>query len=143
MRRSKKLIVITLGIAVLLVGSIGGVALAQTDSNEGDQPGTLFDRVSAILAGEGVSVTSDQLQAAFSQASGELRNEAMQNHLQYLVEKGKLTQEEADQYQEWLQSKPEGSFGFGSRSHGGFPGMRGFPGMHKMRGFSAPAHSTN
>lgn len=128
MRRSKKLIMVAVLAAVVLVGSIGGIALA----NNGDdsQPGASFegllDRVCAIYKNNtGNDIDPEALENAFDQAREEIRTEAMQNRIQSLVEQGQITQEQADQYLEWQQSRPDVPFGFGFRGHGG---PRGFGG---------------
>ena len=134
MRRSKKLIIVAVLAALILIGSIGGIALA----NNGDdsQPGTpfagLLDRVCAIYKNNtGNDIDPEALANAFDQAQKEIRTEAMKNRLQSLVEQGQITQEQADQYLEWQQSRPDvpfGSdapFGFGFHGHGG---PRGFGG---------------
>jgi hypothetical protein len=51
----------------------------------------------------------------------------VENRLQKLVEEGKITQEEADEFLGWWQARPEG-IPLG-------PGHRGFGGMH---GFKNP-----
>jgi len=74
-----------------------------------------------------------------------MQDEALDSYLQELVDEGKITQDEADQYKAWWQARPDMEpfrqqleewqqarpdiqlrFGF----EGG-----GFPGMHGMRGF--------
>ena len=45
---------------------------------------------------------------AMKQAREELRDEAIQKKLNALVEKGQLTQEQADENLDWIQSRPEG-----------------------------------
>ena len=45
---------------------------------------------------------------AIKQAREELRDEAIPKKLDALVEKGRLTQAQADEYLDWIQSKPEG-----------------------------------
>ena len=128
MWRSKKLIVAIVLAGVLLFGGLGGIALADDNEDEGHPGpafGALWDRVAAILQDDGVDVTSDQLKDAFTQAQGEMRTEAMQNRLQYLVEQGTITQEQADDYQEWREARPDGPMKFGGRAPGGFRGMCG------------------
>ncbi|MFC1932984.1 hypothetical protein ACFLXU_05080 [Chloroflexota bacterium] len=141
MWRSKKFIVIALLATVLLVGSIGGIALA-ADEEDSSQPDTILDRVAEILVEEGVDITSEQLEDAFTEAQSEMRDEAMKNRLQNLVDQGKLSQDEADEYLEWQQARPDVSFGFGFRGDGGFRGhggMRGFGGMHGFGGLCPSA----
>ena len=122
-------IIIPLVIAVVAVAVISfSIALAQGD--EGD------DSNASKLE---TAVVDD----AVKQAREELRDEAIQKKLDALVEKGRLTQEQADEYLNWIQSRPEGipAIGkhfFGKRghhkgwkSHGGFFGSRNyFIGQH-------------
>jgi len=136
MWRKKKFIVAVVLVGVLLAGSIGGVVLA-VDDEENSQPvapfGTLLNKVCEIYENNtGNEIDPEALQAAFIQAQSETRTEAMQNRLQYLVEQGKITQEEADELQEWLEARPDTTNEFGFRGHGGFRGMGG------MRDFSCP-----
>jgi len=136
MWRSKKFIVAVL-IAVVLVGSIGGTVIAQNGNGDGEreaQYGALLDRVCEIYEeNTGVTIDPQELKDAFAQVRSEMRDEALDNRLQNLVDQGKIIQEEADQYKEWWQSKPDmplrGTFGhFGS--HGFRDGMRWGGGLH-------------
>jgi len=111
MWRSKKFVIAAVLAGVLLVGSIGGVVLA-SDGGGSSQPGVawgaLCDRVAAIYkANTGDDIDPAALEAAFAQARDEIRAEALDNYLQKLVEEGKITQSQADQYKEWLQSRPD------------------------------------
>lgn len=135
MRRRKKLIIVAVLAAVVLVGSIGGVVLA-VDNDEDSQPPAPFramlDRVCTIYKDNtGNDIDSEALANAFAQAHGEIRTEAMQNRFQSLVEEGQITQEQADQYLEWQESRPDLPIrpdappGFGFRGHGGFRGFGG------------------
>ncbi|MFC1937435.1 hypothetical protein ACFLWY_02600 [Chloroflexota bacterium] len=124
MWRSKKLIVGVVLAAVLLAGSMGGVALAQTENGDDSQPETLMARVA-----EKLGINQQDLEDAFAQAKSEMQTEAMQNRLQDMIDQGVITQEEADQYQEWRQAKPDIPARFGFKGHGGFRCMgepRGF-----------------
>ena len=141
MWRRKKFIIIALLATVLLVGSIGGVALAQTGNEEESQHEThhavLMDRVIEIYEEKtGTSIDPEELKAAFTQARGEMRPESLrgghmfdpearQEHLQSLVEQGKITREQADEMTERWESMIEEGEGFGFRGHGRFHGMGG------------------
>ncbi len=127
MWRRRKFIVVALLATVVLAGSIGGVALAQTEEGDDSQPKTLFERVTDILVGEGVNITSEQLKDAFTQAQSDLRSDALRSRLQALVGEGKITQPEADEYLEWWQAKPDVPAGFSFKGRGGFRGMHGVP----------------
>jgi uncharacterized membrane protein len=106
-------------VSVLLIGGItGGVVAAVNNSSSNTTTGNqtqaadryqaLLDRVCAIYEeNTGVAIDSGQLKAALEQAGSEMRDEALQNWLQDLVDKGKITQEEADQYLKWWQSRPD------------------------------------
>ena len=104
-------------VSVLLIGGIvGGVVVAESDSSSNneeqsqttDRYQALLDRACAIYEEKtGVAIDSEQLKDALNQAQGELRNEALESRLQTLVDEGKMTQEEANQYLEWWQSRPD------------------------------------
>jgi uncharacterized membrane protein len=104
-------------VSVLLIGGIvGGVVVAGSDNttNTEDQSQAtnrcqaLLDRVCAIYEEKtGVAIDSEQLKDALKQAQSEMRDEALEKWLQNLVNKGEITQEEADQYLQWWQSRPE------------------------------------
>jgi hypothetical protein len=137
MWRSKKFILVAVLAVVALVGSIGGVVLAQSKNGD-DSPQTqqtaLMEKVCAIYQqNTGVAIDSAELQKAFDQARDEMQSEAQDEFLQNLVDEGKITQEQADQYEAWLESKPDidvpmapGFLGLGM--HHGFGGPDGFPG---------------
>ena len=133
MWRSKKFLLATALAVVVLVGSIGGVALAQTGNGDDNQPAAqheaLLDKVCAIYEeNTGVAINSEELEKAFAQARSEMRDEALNNFFQGLVDEGKITQEQADQYKAWLESKPDVDV----------PLAPGFPGHDMPRGFGGP-----
>jgi hypothetical protein len=91
------------------------------------QQEALLDRVCQIYeANTGTAIDPQQLKAAFDQAMKEEQDKALQNRLEKLVSEGKITQDQADQYLAWWQSRPDiaglGDFGFG----GGMERGRGF-----------------
>jgi hypothetical protein len=134
MWRSKKFIIVAVLAAVVLVGSIGGVVLAQTGNGDANQPSsqqeTLLDKVCAIYEqNTGTAIDSAELQKAFDQASTEMRNEALDNYLKKLVDEHKITQEQADQYKAWVEAKPDVPIlgrGFPGGMPRGFDGPRGW-----------------
>ena len=126
-QRSKKFIIAAVLAGVVLVGTIGATVFAN-DDGDSNQPGALFgalwDRVCAIYEDNtGTAIEPEALKDAFAQAQNEMRIEAMENRLQNLVDESKITQDEADQYKEWWQSKPDVPFGPGLRGPGGFRGF--------------------
>jgi hypothetical protein len=117
---------------ILLIGGVaGGVVVAGSDSSSSTEDQSqiaaryqaLLDRVCAIYEEKtGVAIDSEQLKDALDQAQSELQEEALENWLQDLVDNGKITQEEVDQYLEWWQSRPGIELplpGLGGRGHGG------------------------
>ena len=131
MWRGKKFIVVAVLAAMVVAGSIGGIALA-ADDGDASQPKTLLARVA-----EKLGIDQQELEDTFAEAQGEMRDEALDSYLQKLVGNGKITEEEAGQYKTWLQAKPDVPVGFGFKGHDGLRGMggmRGFGGMHGMQG---------
>ena len=97
-------IIIPTAIAVVAVAVVGfSIALAQENEKGDSNASKLAAKVAEIL-GLDAAVVDD----AIKQARKELRDEAVQNKLNALVEKGQLTQEQADEYLNWIQSRPEG-----------------------------------
>jgi len=132
MWRSKKFIVGVVLAAVLLFGSIGGVALANTENGDDSQPEAryeaLLDRVCEIYEeNTGVAINPPELEDAFAQARREIRDEGADRYLQNLIDQGKISQDEADQHQEWFQARPDVPLqrpfdhGFGPRGFRGGP----------------------
>jgi hypothetical protein len=128
MWRSKKWIIISiLAAAMLLVGGVvGGVVYAQSDDTSSNVPEKTFEaRVATILG-----IDQSKVEEAFVQAQKEMQDEALNERLNALVSDGKITQEQADQYKEWIQSRPDLPAGLGLEDGRGFPGdMRGMPRM--------------
>lgn len=130
MWRSKKFIVAAVLSALVVVGSIAGVALAQTGSaGAATDNNTLMARVAQILG-----IDQTKLQNAFNQARQEQRDQALDKYLQGLVSQNKITQAQADQYKAWVKSKPDVS-GIGPGQNFG---MRPFAGGRRgmMRGWN-------
>ena len=127
MWRSKKFMVSVVVVVMLLAGSIGGLALAAGNGGESKpyaQCGLLLDRVCEIYEQEtGDAIDKEELRDAFAQARNEMREEAMQNRLRNLVEQGKITDEQADELEDWWQSRPDVPIKPGFRGQGGFRGM--------------------
>ncbi len=116
---------------LLVIGVTGGTVLAQGGEEDGDSPVKGFaSRVAGIL---GLGLTEAQVQEAFDQARAEMQDEALQAKLDKLVESGRLTQEQADEYKEWYDSRPDTlTPGFGGRKFHfgqGFGGRRFHHGM--------------
>jgi len=131
----KRWIVMSVLVAVFAVGGAGSVVLGQEETEAGSPVKNLISRVATILGLEEQAV-----QDAVDQAMGEIHDKALQAQMEQLVEEGRLTQEQADEYLEWQRARPDtlnpgfgmpGPFG-GRHGHGtrgfGRGGPRGFGG---------------
>jgi polyhydroxyalkanoate synthesis regulator phasin len=115
-----------------LIGAADDSASGTEDQTApSDRYQALLDRACAIYQeSTGVAIDSEQLRGALDQARSEIQNEALETRLQNLVDEGQMTQEEADQYLEWWQSRPDIQLplpGLGGPGPGG--------GMMQARGF--------
>jgi len=150
MKKHKKIIIITAIAVVVLAASLGVVAFVQADTGTTtttttavttDNKTSLFDKVATILnKNKGTNLTGADLQTAWQQAEQQAAADALDNMLKKLVADGKITQQQAtdyknwvnsrptqmlsDQYQKWLDSRPKISGLPGLP--GGFPGKPGF-----------------
>ena len=115
----KRWLIGTVVAALMALGIAGGAVMAQ--EGEADSPIKSFaSRVAAILG-----IEETRVQDAMDQARSEMFSERLQHRLDEMVASGRITQEQADEYKTWIESRPEGTFEhFGKR---GFRG-RGFHG---------------
>jgi len=102
MWRRKKVILIALLAGVVLFASTAGIVLAQTGDEDSSQPKTLMARVADILG-----IGQPELENAFTQARSEMGTATLDSYLQNLIDQGKITEEEAKQYKEWWQARPD------------------------------------
>ncbi len=105
---SRRWIMVTVLVGVLALGITGGAVLAQGGETEGDPLADSTIKGLASRVAEILGLDETQAQDAFKQAVGEMHEEAVQLSLERLVEMGKLTEEQADEYKVWFQSRPEG-----------------------------------
>jgi len=103
----RRWVLATLFVVVLTLALAGGAVMAHVNGTEGDSiSNTLASRVAVILG-----LDEAQVQEALEQAAKELRRErqdqASQQRLNRLVEQGRLTQQQADEQQEWFEARPE------------------------------------
>ena len=112
----RRWILITLVVGLLAVGVVAtGAAFVHRSGSaeENSSSGEFAARVAEILGLE-----EQQVQDAFDQAREEMLDERIQSKLDSLVESGDLTQEQADEYKEWFDSRPEGLSPRGFHSFG-------------------------
>jgi hypothetical protein len=124
MLRHKKFVIVGLLAALVLVGSLAGLAFAQTDNGTAGSGNTLLARVAAILG-----IDQQKLQDAVVQAQGQMQNDALDAYLKNLVDQGKITQQQADQYKTWWQARPDTLLPGPLGRHFGMRGFRGGMGM--------------
>ncbi len=138
MSKKVKILVSVLLAVVLLVGGGAAAVMAQgKESVPTPEPATkalmmtanttgILARVAAILG-----VSEETLTNAFKQAQQEMREETLIKRLGKAVEKGRLTQAEADAIEAWWEQRPD------VLDSGQFPGGFGLPAMrgkHMMGG---------
>ena len=123
-------------LGALAVGITGSTVLAHTNGEDGGSPiQGIASRIAGILG-----LDEADVQDALKQAKTELQNDILQDRLDHKVEQGLITQEQADEYLEWYQSRPEGVSSRPLHGFGGFGFHRGW-----MRGWhhdSAPPIET-
>ena len=89
--------------AVVMLGVAGGAIMAQQSDGEESRMSAFASKVASILGLE-----ADDVEDAMEQAREELADEALADKLDELVEKGTITQEQADEYESWIESRPDG-----------------------------------
>ena len=116
----KRWIIVSVVMAALAIALTGGAILAQDEDEDGSK--SFAGRVAEILG-----LDEDTVADAMEQAKEEMRDEAIKAKLDALVEDGTITQDEADAYLEWLESRPNVDFG---GSYGRGHGRKGFGRKH-------------
>jgi hypothetical protein len=112
MWKRKKFIILGVVLAVvILVGATAGVAFAQTGAAK-----TPVAQVTSAVAGFSDNLTAriakilgidqQKLDAAIKQANTDLQNQRLDDYLNQLVQSGKITNDQANQYKTWLNSRP-------------------------------------
>jgi hypothetical protein len=110
MWRNKKLILIEVLVVVMLIATVGIVAVARADDENTNQDHTssLMEKVAEIYqANTGTVIDAEELENAFTQARQEIRTENRYQFLDKLVDMGKITQEQADEFKAWLEARPD------------------------------------
>ena len=126
----KMRIIIPIAIAVVAIATISiSVVLAQ-ENEKGDSNASRLAAKVAVILGLDTAVVDD----AIKQARRELRDEAVQKKLNALVEKGRLTQEQAAEYLNWIQSRPEGIPALGKQFFGKMGHHKGWKGHGRFFG---------
>ncbi len=128
-KNRRKLIVGILVATMALTGVLVGTVSADTGEGTANHREALMARVAEILG-----IDQQDLEDAFQQAMQERMGEAREDRCQALIDEGVLTQEQADEMQEWFESRPDNrdemQEWFESRPDVGDV----FPGIHGPRG---------
>jgi hypothetical protein len=138
--KKRKIILSVLLSTAAVIGITAGVAFADDENDSSAPPEArheaLLERVCEIYENNtGVAIEPEALSEAFAEANQAMMAEAREARLAKLVEDGVITQEEADQFSEWWEARPEGVLpGGGQFGPGpGGPGCGG-PGMGRHFG---------
>lgn len=103
MLKSKKFIIVAVvAVVAIIVGATAGIALAANPPETERGSNKLLARVAEIL-----DIPQDRLVEAFKQASAELREQRRDAYFQNLIDEGKLTQQQVEEYKQWLQDRPD------------------------------------
>jgi len=110
MKNKRKLLIGVLVATMALTGVLVGTVSADTEDN-GNARDNLMARVAEILG-----IDQEEVEGAFTQANEEMRAErqeqmeaARADRIQGLIDEGVVTQEEVDEWEAWLESRPDNS----------------------------------
>ena len=123
---SKKWLLAIVAVGILAAGLSVGAVFARGGLSAGDGDGdspksTFISKVASIL-----ELDEDTVRDAFEQARSEMADERVEAMLDAKVEKGLITQEQADEYLEWFQDRPDDGLGlFKGHGRGGWKHGKG------------------
>ena len=113
MKRGKKITIILLLVVVAVLGTVGGVALAQSDDEEVNTTAeterfAYLERVAEIYQEKtGVALDVDALKDSMCQAGDEQREQMRERFRQRLIDEGIFTEEELTELEDWWGAKPD------------------------------------
>ena len=122
-RLKSRWVLIPAAFIVLAIGVLGAGVVAAQAVNEDSHKDRFTARVAEILG-----LDETDVKDAMTQAKRQLYDEAVQAKLDAMVAAGEITQDQADEYKTWIDSRPEG---LGDR--GWFGRGRHGKGFHKGR----------
>ncbi len=147
MHISKKLLIIGAICVVVIAGTLGSFAIVNAASDNSSNTTqaqtaltTLMDKVAEIYqTNTGTAIDPAQLQKAFEQAGAAIKTEKIDQMLQKMVDAGKITQAQADQWKAWWDSRPDNAltdqFKTWLESRPDIPGLSGSNGFGRMMPF--------
>ena len=133
---SKKWIAVLAILGIVAVGITGGVVVAQSTEPQ-DSDATVDKSANSFAARVAgfLGLGTEEVEGAFQQARREMQNDGFKKRLDRMVDRGRLTQEQADEQYNWLQSRPD-SVKQGFRGSGKFrQGFGWTRGRAQWRGF--------
>ncbi len=101
-RKMKTLVAVMVAVLVLTAGSAALVMAQEEEPPPTPETNGLLSKVAEILG-----IPQEDLSNAFQQARQELKQDAFQQFLNKAIEEGRINQEEADEYLEWWEQRPE------------------------------------
>ena len=123
----KKWLLAIVAVGILAAGLSVGAGFARGGLSAGDGDGdspksTFISKVASIL-----ELDEDTVSDALEQARNEMADERVEAMLDAKVEKGLITQDQADEYLEWFQDRPDDGLGlFKGHGRGGWKHKKGF-----------------
>lgn len=139
MHISKKILIIGGTCVLVLAATIGGVTAANAaDSGVTAAPekqlSTMMEKVAEIYElNTGTAIDATELEKAFEQAGADMVGNRFETMLDKLVEEGVITQEQANQWQTWWESRPDKAlseeFETWMESRPDIPDIPGMPGL--------------
>ena len=121
----KRWLLIPIVVLLVALGVAGGAVLAEQISDGDKVKGNGDKNGFAARVAEILGLDEDTVADAMEQAKKEMHEEYVQAWLEKMVESGRITQEQADEYRNWLDDRPEGfekSWEKGFGRHHGFRG---------------------
>jgi hypothetical protein len=110
MWKKKRVLIPAIIIAVCLILGSAGAVLAQTGTTGQSKMSDLLTRVAAIYKDKtGTAIDAAKLQESMTQAQQEMRDKALDDYLQKLIDDKKITSDQAKQYKDWLAKRPDTS----------------------------------
>ena len=102
---SKRMKVLVAALVAVLLLTVAGTAMVMAQDEEptpAPETNGLLARVAEIL-----DISQEQLADAFEQARQEMRQETFLRFLEKAVKEERITQQEADEFLEWWEQRPE------------------------------------
>jgi len=104
---SKKLKVLVAVLTAVVLLTVGGAAAVLADDETTSTSNVTSTNNLLARVADKLGIAEEELANAFSEAQQEMREEAFTSYLDKAVEEGLITQEEANEIEEWQEQRPE------------------------------------